>query len=186
MTHGLSAMLAEHPDRVHEVRLPRVWMSLAGVDVALYDVLGLHRTDGSDLRHLVEQTRAKVLVVSRDLRPDLRARALALGADAWVSMSADSDELVDAVERLAFGVADSEPIDPLGQSAGLTAREVDVLTLITHGVSNQDIARELVLSINSIKSYIRSAYAKIGVQTRAQAVAWCLVHGFPPPDDPLP
>ncbi|WP_205474029.1 response regulator transcription factor [Nocardioides sp. SYSU D00038] len=181
LTHGLSSMLAEHPDRVQEVKLPRAWMSLAAVDVALYDVLGLHRTCGDDLRHLVNETRAKVLVVTRDLRPDLRGQAMAMGADGWISMSAEPKELVDAIEAVASGelLDQAEDLDPLGQRAGLTAREVDILTLVTQGLSNQDIAAQLYLSVNSVKSYIRNAYQRIGVKTRPQAVAWCVTNGFP-------
>ena len=66
----------------------------------------------------------------------------------------------------------------LGQDVGLTPREVDVLTLITQGLSNQEIAETSYLSINSVKTYIRSAYRRIGVTSRSQAVVWCLQHGF--------
>ena len=47
------------------------------------------------------------------------------------------------------------------------------------GLSNQEIADELYLSINSVKTYIRSAYRKIDAVSRAQAVAWGIQHGFP-------
>ena len=69
----------------------------------------------------------------------------------------------------------------LGAAAGLSPRETDVLRLVVHGLSNQEIADELFLSVNSVKTYIRSAYRKGGVTTRPQAVAWCVRHGFPPP-----
>ena len=58
-----------------------------------------------------------------------------------------------------------------------------MLRLVVLGHSNIAIASELHLSINSIKTYIRSAYRKIGVTTRAQVVVWCLSHGFPPPGE---
>ncbi len=64
--------------------------------------------------------------------------------------------------------------------AGLTAREAEVLSLITMGLSNQEIAERTLLSLNSIKSYIRSAYRKIGVQRRTQAVIWATQNGFVP------
>ena len=57
-----------------------------------------------------------------------------------------------------------------------------MLALITQGMSNQEIAEHLYLSINSVKTYIRTAYARIGARSRTQAVAWCLQHGFAPPD----
>ncbi len=67
----------------------------------------------------------------------------------------------------------------LGHDVGLTPREVDVLALITRGLSNQQIAETTYLSINSVKTYIRTAYRRIGVTSRSQAVVWCLQHGFP-------
>lgn len=172
---GLLAMLTEQP---HRVRVTEVEQA----DVVLYDVLGVHRNHGSDLELLVRDTRAVILAVSRDLRPDLRARALAAGAHGWISMSATSAELVDAVEAAAAGRELPGPGDRLGQSAGLTAREVEVLALITQGMSNLEIADRLFLSINSVKTYIRSAYGKIGATSRSKAVAWCLLNGFAPPD----
>src|SRR5919107_390582 len=47
-----------------------------------------------------------------------------------------------------------------GRAEGLTAREAEVIALITQGLSNIEIAEKAILSINSIKSYIRSAYRK--------------------------
>ena len=47
-----------------------------------------------------------------------------------------------------------------------------MLALITQGLSNQEIAERSYLSINSVKTYIRTAYRKIGVSRRSQAVAW--------------
>lgn len=172
---GLAAMLAEHPDRV-------VVTDVEEAQVVLYDVFGVHRKQGADLEPLLSRTRARILVVSRDLRPDLRARALAAGAHGWVSMSVTSAELVEAVAAAAAGEALTEPGDRLGHDVGLTPREVEVLALITQGMSNQDIAERLYLSINSVKTYIRSAYAKIGATSRSRAVAWCLLNGFAPAD----
>jgi DNA-binding CsgD family transcriptional regulator len=67
-----------------------------------------------------------------------------------------------------------------GREEGLTARESEVLSLITQGYSNNDIVETTMLSINSIKSYIRSAYRKIGVTSRSRAILWGIDHGFQP------
>ena len=55
-----------------------------------------------------------------------------------------------------------------------------MLALITQGLSNAEIADRTSLSINSIKSFIRTGYRKIDVTTRAQAVLWGVTHGFLP------
>lgn len=61
---------------------------------------------------------------------------------------------------------------------GLSSREAEVLGLITQGMSNSEIAEVMYLSPNSVKSYIRAAYRKIGVTRRAQAVAWGMRRGL--------
>ena len=71
-----------------------------------------------------------------------------------------------------------------GSEHGLSPRESDVLGLVTQGLSNQEIAETLYLSINSVKTYIRSTYRKMGVATRSQAVLWAIQHGFPAPELP--
>ncbi len=53
----------------------------------------------------------------------------------------------------------------------LTPRELEILTLITAGMTNGEIVEKLNLSINSIKTYIRQAYRKIDVERRTQAVS---------------
>ncbi len=67
-----------------------------------------------------------------------------------------------------------------GREEGLTARESEVIALITQGLSNAEIALEATLSINSVKTYIRTAYRKMGVLSRTNAVLWGLDHGFAP------
>ncbi|UYG17092.1 LuxR C-terminal-related transcriptional regulator [Brachybacterium huguangmaarense] len=47
-----------------------------------------------------------------------------------------------------------------------------------HGRSNEEICERLHLSINTVKTYIRAAYAKMSVTTRSQAVRWGLEHGL--------
>ena len=190
LTAGLSALLGRNPDQIALVD------AVAGFgapdpDVVLYDVTALHDGDGADLERMVKETTSAVIAVSSDLRPDLGSRALALGADGFFSLSVTEEQLVGAVvaaaqgadathEALNNGVLDFDAREAaLGHDVGLTPREVDVLALITRGLSNQEIAEQTYLSINSVKTYIRTAYRRIGVTSRSQAVVWCLQHGFP-------
>jgi DNA-binding NarL/FixJ family response regulator len=159
-------------------------------DVLLYDVYALLDGDTSCLDHWVKETASIVVALTRPLRPDLGALALDRGAQAAVALSATSAEIASVVQSACSGTLDDSAVAQaaehgthLGQVDGLSARETDVLRLITLGRSNTEIAAELYLSVNSIKTYIRSAYRKIGVSTRPQVVAWCMQHGFPPPPD---
>ena len=61
---------------------------------------------------------------------------------------------------------------------GLSQRESEVLVLIGRGLSNQEIADRIYVSVNSVKTYIRQIYAKTGATRRTQAVAWAHEHGW--------
>jgi DNA-binding NarL/FixJ family response regulator len=181
--HGLAELLARHPDRVSLVPYPNG----SEPDVVLFDVVDLADGDLSGLQELLARTSAKVLAMDRELRPDLAARALASGADGLFSIGVSETELVEAVEAVVQ--ADGQGTGPdserrLGAEVGLTSREVEVLTLIAQGRTNRDIAGTLYLSPNSIKTYVRTAYRKIGATSRSQAVGWAIRNGFPVDGDP--
>jgi DNA-binding NarL/FixJ family response regulator len=189
---GLSSLLGAHADLVEIVSYTPD-RGRKAPDVVLYDVVALSEGDALDLDHLVKETDAAVIAIARDLRPDLAAQALARGVDGCISLAATGEQLLGIVRAAAAGELagdltldepDSErPFERLGRDVGLTARETEVLALITQGLTNVEIAESLYLSINSVKTYVRSAYRRIGVTTRSQAVAWCIQHGFAPPPD---
>lgn len=62
----------------------------------------------------------------------------------------------------------------------LSARELQIMSRICHGDSNLDIAAELYLSINTVKTHIRSAYRRIGITRRVEAVLWGAEYGLVP------
>ncbi len=67
-----------------------------------------------------------------------------------------------------------------GRSHGLSQREAEMICWISRGLTNDEIARVTYLSPNSVKSSVRSAYRKIGVTRRAQAVLWGVAHDMCP------
>jgi DNA-binding NarL/FixJ family response regulator len=160
-------------------------------DVILYDVIGLASGDTSELDRLRQHTGSVVIAVSYDgLRPDLEAVALERGAAAVVPLGVSAEQLVEVINAAIGGNLDDIPTVRTpddaafpGTEAGLSRRESEVLALIVQGRTNQEIAAECFLSINSIKTYIRSAYRKVGISHRAQAVAWAMQNGFPPPTE---
>jgi DNA-binding NarL/FixJ family response regulator len=186
LTEGLWHILGQAPDlevmRDYSLRFPHV-----GVlpDVVLLDALAVLGDDGAKVRELVDAHEAAVLVVGRDLRPGLAARALACGAAGCVSMEAPTAEILATIREAAGGELQSGT-PALGGEAGLSEREAKILSDIVKGFANTDIALRQSLTINTIKSYIRATYRKIGVTTRAQAVSWALQHGFEPQDHAEP
>jgi DNA-binding NarL/FixJ family response regulator len=155
-------------------------------DVVLYDVIKLHDDDGSELDQLLRQTASCIIAVDRTLSPVLGRRARDRGVEWRVTLNITGDQLVTLIHDAIAGALDESAVaevwdtaEHLGEVAGLSPREGSVLGLVVSGLSNQQIADRLYLSINSVKTYIRSTYRKVGVSSRAQAVAWGIQHGFP-------
>jgi DNA-binding NarL/FixJ family response regulator len=154
-------------------------------DVIFYDVIGLHEGDGTDLDYWVKETASTVIAVTRELRPDLAALAFEKGVEAAIPIGVAAEELIETVQAVMSGSLEdanavTEAIDAHpGSEAGLSKREADTIRLVVQGKTNQEIGSELFLSINSVKTYIRSAYRKIGADNRVQAVSWGIQHGFP-------
>src|SRR6266700_3113142 len=71
--------------------------------------------------------------------------------------------------------APSARISPLS-SEGLTPREVEVLRLLARGLTNAQIAEELVVSLLTVKAHLRSIYSKVGVTSRSAATRYALDH----------
>jgi DNA-binding CsgD family transcriptional regulator len=62
--------------------------------------------------------------------------------------------------------------------AGLTAREVDILRLVAVGLSDAEVAAQLVLSVRTVNAHLRSIYRKLGVRSRSAAAHYAEEHGL--------
>ncbi|SOC52235.1 response regulator transcription factor [Ornithinimicrobium cerasi] len=199
VVHGVAAMLEPYADRVRVAELDMGRPPVTPVDVTLYDTFAQAQVDGSPVELLVNIPGAgRVVVYSWNIQAPLVALAIEKGCSGYLPKSARAAELVEAIERIAAGevvvpghslfglppsVAEPEPEPDTpwpGKEHGLSARESEVISLITQGLSNEEIATRSYLTINTVKSYIRTAYRKIGVTRRAQAVRWGVEHGMLP------
>jgi DNA-binding NarL/FixJ family response regulator len=97
-----------------------------------------------------------------------RAAGLLLGADDFVVKPFAPDELLARVRRL---VARFTPATEEADRQKLTRREAEVLHLLANGLAQPEIAKELVISPKTVSSHIQHILAKLGVHSRAQAVA---------------
>ncbi|MEP6814749.1 MAG: response regulator transcription factor [Marmoricola sp.] len=187
---GLARMLGRYPDRVAVIEIDANEPPTADVDIALYDTFAATGHDELDIGSVLIGSNARLLVVySWNLAPGLVGSALARGANGYLGKRLAAAELVDALERINAGetVVTEEIAEPApdpgdwpGREEGLTERESEIVALITQGLSNQEIADRASLSINTVKSYIRSSYRKMAVTSRSQAVLWGVAHGFRP------
>lgn len=190
VVHGLASMLRSYADRVEVVEADANAHPQASVDIALFDTFAQSFRDRERIARLVQDPRiGKVVVYTWSADDPAVVQTRVPGISAYVSKRLAAADLVDALERIHSGapvrLQDSGhgPLvggDWPGREEGLTARESEVLSLITQGYSNKDIVETTMLSINSIKSYIRSAYRKIGVTSRSRAILWGIDHGFQP------
>jgi DNA-binding NarL/FixJ family response regulator len=185
---GLAQMLARHPDQVQVVALTTQVAMAHEPDVILFDTFGRLPDDDLKLRRVIAENDALVVVYSWDDYPEEAARRA--GAAGYVSKRANAHELVAAIVAIHDGhdpapvEADGDPVMTWpGQATGLSQRESEMLTFIVRGLTNEEIGRRSFLSVNTVKTYVRTAYAKIGARNRAEAVAWGIRHGFESTDD---
>jgi DNA-binding NarL/FixJ family response regulator len=182
---GLATMFGQHDDRVALVELHPV--DGPPPDVVLKDAFAFNE----DLAAYVARAAARVVVFAATGEEAAVRSALDQGAAGYVHKGVSVDELVAALVRVRDGeqvvALDGRADRPVGtvdwpgRAEGLTERESEVLSLICQGLSNQEVAQALYLSINSVKTYIRLLYRKIGAGSRSQAVIWGMRHGFAPP-----
>ncbi len=190
---GVAHLLARYRDRVVIAEIDATKPLHDTVDIALYDSFAQPESDQQEIAVLVESGHArKVVIYTWNGDPTLIQAALAQGVDGYLSKTLSGTDLVAGLEAVHAGqvlVSDAPPrrrpgrptgLNWPGRHEGLTDREAEVLALITQGKSNADVAALAYLSPNTVKSYIRSVYRKIGVVSRTQAVLWGINHGFTP------
>jgi DNA-binding NarL/FixJ family response regulator len=188
---GVANILDQYRDQVVVAELDANRPVDQAVDIVLYDSFAQPESDHEEIRVLIENPNARrVVVYTWNFASDLVDSALRQGVSGYLSKALPARDLVSALCAVHAGetvVSEtpgrSRPITGLdwpGRSEGLSDRESEVLALITQGLSNADVARLTYLSPNTVKSYIRSIYRKIGVTSRTQAVLWGIRNGFSP------
>lgn len=160
-------------------------------DVILLDIVMPDRT-GLDvlpqLKH--ENPETKVLVLSMQDEPRYVREAFAAGASGYVLKEAADTEVVAAVREVAAGgryvnpelgarlVAADAEAERLKEEDPLSDREREVLRLLALGHTNQEIAKELYISVRTAETHRAHIMQKLRLQTRADLVAYALERGF--------
>jgi DNA-binding NarL/FixJ family response regulator len=160
----------------------RLHPDLVLLDLRLPGMHGLEVLDA--LRARGESPKVLVLTVHDDT--DIVVRAVRGGAQGYVLKDASQEELLGAIERVAAGGTyfDSIVVKALLQSSREpeedrpSDRELEVLRLMASGFTNKEIAEQLFVSAETVKTHLSSAYRKLGVSDRAHAVAVALRRGL--------
>jgi DNA-binding NarL/FixJ family response regulator len=150
-------------------------------DVVIMDV----RMPGMDgleaTRQLAERApESKVLIFTAYSERSLLGRGLESGAKGYILKEAPHQTLVRAIEKVAQGEGYVDPaLMPAfltGKDSGdmLTTREREILQLLADGMSNADVAKQLFISQETVKSHVRHILTKLEADTRTHAVAIAL------------
>jgi DNA-binding NarL/FixJ family response regulator len=146
-------------------------------------------------RRILSTGDTRVLVLTTFDTDDYVYEALRIGASGFLLKDSPPEQLVAGVRAVAAGDAMIDPSitrrligaftrvaspssELAPQLAGLTAREIDVLRLIARGLSNLEIARELVIEESTTKTHVAHILMKLGIRDRVQAVIFAYEAGL--------
>ena len=199
MRAGLAAVLSSDPsvEVVAEASTGREAIALARrrlPDVILMDVR-MPDLDGIAATRELSATlpSARVLILTTFEEDDYIFGGLRAGASGFLLKRTRPEELIAAVHTIAAGESLLSPsvtrrvIDRMAEQpdAGiataeldeLTPRELDVLELLTRGLSNAEIADALVVESSTVKTHVKRILMKLGLRDRVQAVIYAYEHG---------
>lgn len=152
-------------------------------DLLLLDI-NLPGEDGLQVAERLKSQAPGVRVIILTMHEDEASirRAVGVGVEGYVPKSASTEELLHAMRAVASGgsylapsvarrVMDMAGGRGAGPLAHFTPRELEILRLLAEGARTQQVAEALFLSVKTVKNHLTSVYAKLGVETAAQAVA---------------
>jgi two-component system NarL family response regulator len=201
---GLLDMLAEEPDiqvvgeaadgREAVARAEALAPDIVLMDVSMPGINGVAATAALCQR----DPPPKVLMLTVAEDSDTLFRAMAAGARGYVLKTTSPAEILDALRQVAQGwVVISPAMAPLllahlreggrgapppaslqGPEIPLTPREEEVLRLIARALTNQEIAQELVISVDTVKSHVRAVLGKLQAGSKREAMVWAREQGL--------
>lgn len=140
---------------------------------------------------------SSVLILTTFDRDDFLFETLQAGASGFLLKTAEAEQLIDAIHVLGAGdgllspqvtrrvIARFASTRPTPTSApqvdALTSRERDTLLLLARGLSNAEIANELFVSPETVKTHVSNILMKLGLRDRIAAVIWAYEHGLVSP-----
>ncbi len=190
------SVVAEAGDGAEAIELVRRHRPVVALlDIRMPVLDGLHAA--RKILDLSPPTR--VLILTTFDSDEYVYEALRAGASGFLLKDAPADQLITAVRSLAAGdalidpvitrrlisrftLAARGPVELPEELRQLTARERDVLRLVARGLSNLEIARDLVVEENTVKTHVSRMLMKLGIRDRVQAVVLAYELGFITPE----
>ncbi|MGQ9850301.1 MAG: response regulator [Aggregatilineaceae bacterium] len=160
-------------------------------DVVLMDIV-LPNLSGIEAMHTINERypEVSVIVLSAFVDTSKVVQAIQAGAAGYLMKDVDPQELAAAIQATRQGklylhpeaarrLAEAMRPDPDQHEPTpdvLTERELEVLQLVTHGLSNQEISVQLNITLKTVKAHVSSILQKLGVENRVQAALYALRH----------
>ncbi len=183
---GLSAMLDDNPKLAvveSGVDLDSLTSKIEQLqpDVVLYD------WNGNDYETITQQLVSATIILTDELEDINLGTVLAAGVKGILPQDSEESEIIAAIEAVASGLVVLHPeiVDNLGlhketnlqkksdldSIQTLTPREIEILQMLTRGLSNKAIAQQLHISDHTVKFHVSSIFQKLNISTRTEAVA---------------
>ena len=195
--HDQFQVVAEASTGEEAVVKAREWRpDVAVLDIRMPGISGIEAC-----RQIVAEVEGcRVIMLTTYAEDELLFAAIRAGASGYVLKRIGDNDLVQAVDRISRGENILDPAltatvfsemrkaDQNQRAAAfneLTGQELAVLSLVAHGLTNRQIAVKLYLGEGTVRNYVSSVLAKIGVSNRAEAAAYAVKHNIdevlPPP-----
>ena len=196
---GRSAILEKEPDLKvigeAENGNQAIWKARSlQPDVILMDLV-MPEKDGIEAIKEIKKddAEAKILVITSFAEDEKVFPAIKAGALGYLLKDSSPDDLIQAIHEIYQGKASLHPTiarklimelkeEDNGKSQPaeqvLTTREVEVLNLIAHGMSNQEIANQLMVSETTVRFHVSNILSKLHLANRTQAVLYALKEGI--------
>lgn len=152
-------------------------------DVVLLDVNMPGMSGVEVVEHIHKKVECKILMLTISKHEDDLFGAINAGADGYLLKNAEPEELLKAIKQVYEGksVLSAEVTRPVFKAIsgmpkfpsdrGLSSREVEVLNCLAQGLTTSEIAAELFISDNTVKTHIRHIFEKVEASNRAEAVS---------------
>lgn len=193
VSQGLEAMLTMSDEvelvgvvNTGEKAVERV--GAGGVDVVLMDVNLGPAMSGIEATRQIKQgyPGTSVLVLTMFTDPGTVAEAVKAGADGYLSKGASKESVIQAIKDVSEGRAVLDPNVTegiFGRISGkdaqvLSDRELTVLQELSHGRSTREVAEHIHVSEETVKTYLKQIFRKLGVHDRTEAVAEAFRRGL--------
>lgn len=155
------------------------------VDLILMDILMNDESNGLDAAAKIKKLKPNIKIIAVTSMPEVSwlAKAREIGIDSFWYKESSKETIIEVMERTMNGESvypDKTPEVAIGhaKSSEFTQRELEVLRVMTRGVSNAEIAKKLSISENTVKQHIRHMMEKTGCKSRTELAIEARVSGI--------